>query len=130
VRAVKGANLALMFLLELGVLVGVGIWGFTLPAGWITRVAAGLGGPAVFVLMWAMFGAGGGARIQLTGVWRLGLELIWFGGGALAWYQAVGPIVGLVFFALWAVTAAVRVGLQGGLLVDIGTDGMTEPPPD
>jgi hypothetical protein len=120
--AFKGANLALVFLLELGVLVGVGIWGFTLPAGVFTRVIAGLGGPVLFILMWALFGAGSNARFQLRGRWRLALELLWFGGGALAWYQAAGPIAGLAFFAVWAFTAAVRVGVQGGLIVDIGAE--------
>ncbi|MFE7799473.1 hypothetical protein [Nocardia sp. NPDC057440] len=29
-RAIRGSNLLVMFLLELGVLVGVGLWGFTI----------------------------------------------------------------------------------------------------
>ncbi|WP_328400937.1 YrdB family protein [Nocardia sp. NBC_00403] len=119
-RAIKGANLVVVFLLELGVLVGVGIWGFTLPSGTATRIVAGLGAPALFTLMWALFGAGTTARFQLYGGWRLALELLWFGGGALAWCQVAGPIAGAGFFAMWAITAAVRAGAQGGLIVDIG----------
>ncbi|MFQ6330816.1 YrdB family protein [Nocardia sp. CWNU-33] len=85
-----------------------------------TRIVAGLGAPALFTLMWALFGTGTTARFQPYGGWRLALELLWFGGGALAWYQVAGPIAGVGFFAMWAITAAVRAGAQGGLIVDIG----------
>lgn len=118
-RAVTGANLGLMFLLELGVVIGAGYWGFTLSAGWPVRVAAGVLTPLLFVLMWALFGAAADARFRLTGWWRVALEVIWFGGGALLWAEAVSPAAGVVFFALWVVNALVRVLWQGGLLVRV-----------
>ncbi|WP_228000543.1 YrdB family protein [Nocardia australiensis] len=117
--AIKGANLALMFLLELGVLVGVCVWGFTLPSGPITRIVAGVGTPALFLIMWALFGAAKDARFRLVGGWRVALELLWFGGGALAWYEVAGWMAGVGFFALWTITAVVRAGWQGGLIVDV-----------
>ncbi|MFD6157194.1 YrdB family protein [Nocardia sp. NPDC060256] len=117
-QILKGANLFGTFLLELGVLAGVAVWGFTLPAGLLVRVIAGVATPALFVLMWALFGAGSTPRFPLRGTWRLALELIWFGGGALAWATATTPVTGLVFVALWAVNALLRVLLQGGLLLD------------
>src|ERR1044072_6774531 len=58
----KGANLALMFFLELGVLVSVGYWGFTVSPNWAIKLLAGLGGMALFIGAWALFGAGGGAN--------------------------------------------------------------------
>ncbi|RBO94117.1 YrdB family protein [Nocardia puris] len=118
-RAVTGANLGLMFLLELGVVIGAGYWGFTLSAGWPVRIAAGVLTPLLFVLMWALFGAAADARFRLAGWWRVALEVIWFGGGALLWAEAVSPAAGVVFFALWVVNALVRVLWQGGLLVDV-----------
>ncbi|MEV5839162.1 YrdB family protein [Nocardia sp. NPDC052112] len=78
----KGANPALMFPLELGVLAGAAIWGCTRDANPAVRVIAGIGAPAVFIVVWALFAAGGGknARYPLTGPWRGLLEFAWFGG--------------------------------------------------
>lgn len=117
-RILKGANLFGTFLLELGVLAGVAVWGFTLPAGVVVRLLAGVGAPILFILMWAMFGAGSTPRFPLRGPWRVALELIWFGGGALAWSTATTPLIGLIFFALWATNALLLRRLQGGLLLD------------
>ncbi|WP_253815029.1 YrdB family protein [Nocardia amikacinitolerans] len=119
-RALIGANLFLMFLLELGVLVGAAFWGFTLSGGLVTRLAAGVLAPALFVLMWALFGAAANARFPLTGWWRVGLEVIWFGGGAMAWAVAATPALGIAFFVLWGVNATVRIVAQGGLQVRVG----------
>ncbi|MGV9818615.1 YrdB family protein [Nocardia xishanensis] len=115
-----GANLFLMFLLELGVLAGAAFWGFTLPAGLGTQLVAGVLAPAVFVLMWALFGAAANARFPLTGWWRVALELIWFGGGAVAWAVAVTPALGIAFFVVWAVNATVRIVAHGELIVQVG----------
>ncbi|KAA8889129.1 DUF2568 domain-containing protein [Nocardia colli] len=115
---VKGVNLFVTFLLELGVIAAVAVWGFTLDASVLVRVLAGLATPALFVLMWALFGAGSSPRFPLRGNWRLALELIWFGGGALAWSTATTLLTGLIFFALWAINALLRVRLQGSLLLD------------
>lgn len=115
---VKGVNLLVTFLLELGVIAAAAVWGFTLDAGVLVRVVAGLATPALFVLMWALFGAGSSPRFPLRGTWRLALELIWFGGGALAWSTATTPPIGLIFFATWAVNAFLRFRLQGSLVLD------------
>ncbi|MFI7004580.1 YrdB family protein [Nocardia sp. NPDC050175] len=117
-QILKGANLFGTFLLELGVLAGAAVWGFTLPADVLVRIIAGVGTPALFALMWALFGAGSTPRFPLRGPWRAALELIWFGGGALAWSTATTPPIGLIFSALWAINALLRVLLQGGLLLD------------
>ncbi|WP_330255563.1 YrdB family protein [Nocardia sp. NBC_00565] len=108
---IKGANLALMFLLELGVLAGAAVWGFTLDAHPIVCVVAGIGAPAVFIAVWALFAAGGGknARFPLTGAWRLLLEIVWFGGAAVLIGFAWTPGAGIVFFAVWAVNGALRL---------------------
>ncbi|WP_405164050.1 YrdB family protein [Nocardia sp. NBC_01499] len=117
-HVLKGANLFVTFLLELGVIAAAAVWGFTLPAGVLVRVVAGLAAPTLFILMWALFGAGSTPRFPLRGGWRLALELIWFGGGALALATATTPLTGLIFFALWAINALLRVRLQGSLLLD------------
>ncbi|MFI6169823.1 YrdB family protein [Nocardia sp. NPDC051052] len=126
-QVLKGANLFGTFLLELGVLAGAGVWGCTLPAGIVVRVLAGVGAPVLFILMWAMFGAGSTPRFPLRGAWRVALELIWFGGGALAWATATTPVVGLIFFATWAINALLRFRLQGGLVLDNDPTDATQP---
>ncbi|MFF3225840.1 YrdB family protein [Nocardia suismassiliense] len=112
----EGANLVAMFLLELGVVAAAAVWGFTMPGNVLVRVVTGLMAPILFILMWALFGAGANSRFPLTGRWRLALELIWFGGGALAWASATTPLVGVISFALWAINAVLRVRLQGSLI--------------
>ncbi|WP_433715772.1 YrdB family protein [Nocardia sp. CA-084685] len=107
----KGANLGLMFLLELGVLAAAASWGFTLDANPIVRIIAGIGAPAVFIAVWALFAAGGGknARYPLTGPWRGLLEIAWFGGAAVLIGLAFAAPAGIVFFALWAINGALRL---------------------
>ncbi|MEV0585935.1 YrdB family protein [Nonomuraea sp. NPDC050310] len=105
----KGANLLLMFLLELGVLAAAGFWGFTLPAGWLVRIVAGIGAPALFIAVWALFGAANGATYPLTGLARLLLELVWFGGGAVLLYFAASAAPAAAFFALWALNGVLRL---------------------
>lgn len=107
----EGANLGLMFLLELGVLAGATIWGFTLDANPIVRVVAGIATPAVFIVVWALFAAGGGknARYPLTGPWRALLEIVWFGGAAVLIGLAFTALAAAVFFAIWAINAALRM---------------------
>ncbi|SDG97418.1 YrdB family protein [Nonomuraea jiangxiensis] len=107
----KYANAALMFFLELGVLGSVGYWGFTLDSGWAIKLLAGLGGPALFIAVWALFGAGGGANatFPLTGLARAALEIVWFGGGALALYAAGVVTPAVVFFVLFAMNAVLRI---------------------
>ncbi|MEV5895288.1 YrdB family protein [Nonomuraea fuscirosea] len=107
----KHANALLMFLLELGVLASVAYWGFTLSPSWAVKLLAGLGGPALFIGAWALFGAGGGenAVYPLTGLARAALEIVWFGGGALALYASGLVTPAVVFAALFVVNALLRL---------------------
>ncbi|TDD21327.1 YrdB family protein [Nonomuraea diastatica] len=107
----KHANMALMFLLELGVLASAGYWGFTLSTGWAIKLLAGLGAPALFIAAWALFGAGGGANatFPLTGPARAALEIVWFGGGAAALYASGLTTSAAFFAALFVVNAVLRI---------------------
>ncbi|MGN9781785.1 YrdB family protein [Nonomuraea sp. ZG12] len=107
----KGANLALMFLLELGVLVSAGYWGFTVSPTWAVKLLAGIGAPALFIALWALFGAGGGenAVLPAMGAARVVLEIVWFGGGALALYAAGAVTPAAVFAALFILNAVLRI---------------------
>jgi hypothetical protein len=107
----KHANAALMFFLELGVLVSVAYWGFALSPNWGIKLLAGLGGPALFIAAWALFGAGGGANAvyPLTGLGRAALEILWFGGGGLALYASGLVTSAAVFSALFILNAVLRI---------------------
>jgi len=107
--AVKGANLLMMFLLELGVLASVGYWGWTLDANLAVRLLAGIGGMALFIGVWAIFGAANGARIPLHGYSRALLEILWFGGGAAALVAAGRTAPAVVFAVLYLINAALRL---------------------
>lgn len=105
----KNANLLLMFVLELGVLASVGYWGFTLSPNWGIKLLAGLGGPAVFIAVWALFGAANDATFPLTGIWRVLLEVVWFGGGATALYLAGAATPAVIFATVFVVNAVLRI---------------------
>ncbi|MFG2078392.1 YrdB family protein [Nonomuraea maritima] len=109
--AAKNLNALLMFVLEVAVLVSVGYWGFTVSSNWGLKLLAGLGAPALFITLWALFAAGGGenAIYPLTGLARAALEIIWFGGGALALYAAGRTVPAVVLAALFVVNAVLRI---------------------
>jgi hypothetical protein len=105
----KGANLGLMFLLELGVLASAGYWGFTLDSNLVVRLVAGLGAPALFIAVWAVFGAANDPVIALTGVSRAVLEVLWFGGATTALIASGLRSTAVIFAALYVVNAALRL---------------------
>ncbi|WP_067132542.1 YrdB family protein [Microtetraspora malaysiensis] len=105
----KGVNLALMFFLELGVLVSVGSWGFTLSAPLAVRILAGLGAPMVFGTLWGLFAAANGARFKLHGLARAAFEIAWFGGGAAALVASGLVTSGVVFAGLYIVNGILRL---------------------
>jgi hypothetical protein len=104
-------NLALMFFLELGNLIALGYWGFTLDTGLALRILAGLGAPAVFATLWGLFAAGGGknATYALHGVARAAFEVVWFGAGAGALFAAGSITWAIVFAIAYVVNAALRL---------------------
>ncbi|MFB7723663.1 DUF2568 domain-containing protein [Nocardia sp. NPDC056100] len=106
---VKGANLLLMFLLELCVLGAAIAWGFSLDVPTLVRVLAAFGAVAVFVAVWAVFGAAHDARIPVRGWKRAVLEIVWFGAAGVLLGFAWHPIAGLVLFLLWLGNAGLRL---------------------
>ncbi len=108
-QVAKGANLALTFLLELGVLFAAGRWGFTLDAGAVLRILAGLGAPAALATLWGLFMAGGKAPFQFHGLARAVFEIVWFGIGAGALAASGLVTAGAVFYALYVINAVLRL---------------------
>ena len=54
-ESIKGANLALRFLLELCALVALAYWGFETGSGAIAKFALGIGAPLVAAVVWGAF---------------------------------------------------------------------------
>ncbi|MFC7380760.1 YrdB family protein [Sphaerisporangium rhizosphaerae] len=104
----KGANAGLMFLLELGVYLAVGYWGFTFSPNWGLKLLLGIGGPLLFAVVWGVFGAPK-ASIPVHGLGRAALEVLWFGGGVAAAAGAGLVTTSVVFAALFVVNAALRL---------------------
>lgn len=105
----KGANLLLMFLLELGVLAAAAWWGLALDAPLAVRILAAVAATAVFITVWALFGAAKDARFPQTGWRRAVLEIVWFGGASILLGFAWTPLAGAVFFAFWAANGLLRI---------------------
>ncbi|GAA1272917.1 hypothetical protein Psi02_05540 [Planotetraspora silvatica] len=105
----KAANAALMFFLELGVLFSVGHWGFTVSESLALRLLAGIGAPALFIAVWAVFGAANNPPVPLKGAARAVLEILWFGGGAAALVASGLVTAGAVFAAVYIVNAVLRL---------------------
>jgi hypothetical protein len=104
---IKNANLALTFFLELGVLVALGYWGFHTGQGTIAKLALGLGAPLAAAVLWGLFGAPRG-KWHLKGVWRVLLQVVFFGSAALALAAAASITLGIT----WALVCIVNLGLN------------------
>ncbi|NUP31289.1 MAG: YrdB family protein [Streptomycetaceae bacterium] len=94
----KGINLGVIFLMELAVLAATGLWGYTFRPQLIWRLLLGLGGPAVLIVLWGMFGAPTASH-KLHGAARVVFELGWFGTGVVA-LAAAGYLTRAVAFAV------------------------------
>ncbi|GAA4587860.1 hypothetical protein GCM10023194_38020 [Planotetraspora phitsanulokensis] len=105
--AVKDADLLLALLLELAVYASACYWGFTRGSTRLIKVLAGLGAPAVFIVVWGGFGAPTASH-PLHGLARVALEICWYGGGAAALAASRGRRAASVFVALYLLSTAVQ----------------------
>jgi hypothetical protein len=109
-EVIKGANLALRFLLELCALVALGYWGFTTGSAAITKVALGIGVPLVAAVVWGVFVAPR-APVALPGFVVLLLQvlvvgpaaagLVATGHRALALAFAVVVVINAILMYVW-----------------------------
>ena len=97
---IKNANLALAFLLELGVIAALSYWGFQTDQGTIAKFGLGIGAPVLAIVVWWLFGAPQ-AMWHLNGVFHLLLEVIFFGSAAVALYASGQHVLGVAFALLF-----------------------------
>ena len=100
--AIKNANLALAFFLELGVLVALGYWGFHTGQGTLARIGLGIGAPVVAGVVWILFGAPQSIW-HLQGLWFLILQVIFFGSAVVALFAASQRVLSVVFAVVFVV---------------------------
>ncbi len=80
-EVIKGANLALRFLLELCALGALGCWGFKTRNGTLTKIVLGVGVPLVAAVVWGTF-VSPQAPVGLLGLLVLVLQVLVFGSAA------------------------------------------------
>jgi len=94
--ALKMLNLAVVFLLELCMLVAVGYWGFKTQNSWLMKILFGIGLPVLIAVLWGTFLAPKATR-PLRGASFLTLELILFSTGAFALFASGKPTLGWTY---------------------------------
>jgi len=98
VKAVRAANLAVRFLLEVGALVALAYWGFSTGSG-AGAWALGLAAPAAFAAAWGLFVAPK-RKVRTSEGARLAIELALFALVAVALAASASTAVALVFGAV------------------------------
>ncbi|WP_051845207.1 YrdB family protein [Streptomyces sp. NRRL S-813] len=101
----------LAFLLEIGVYVAAGWWGFTRRVHFVLRLVLAVCLVALFAVVWALFGAPSAAH-PLHGATRAVLELCWFGAGAGAWAAVKGRKAVLRFCGAWLLSTALKLAFS------------------
>ncbi|MDX8440825.1 DUF2568 domain-containing protein [Mesorhizobium australafricanum] len=114
-------NLTLRFLLELSALLGLGMAGWSYPAGygrWVLAIAL----PLAAAVSWGTFAVlndpsrSGRAPVPVPGAVRLVLELVVLFGGAAGFYLAGHAAAGIVMALLIALSYAFSWDRLGWLL--------------
>lgn len=100
--ALKGANLALAFALELCLLAALGYWGFHVGQGALAKWALGLGAPLLLAVIWGAFMAPKAWR-PLPGPLHLAAAVVLFGLGVGALYAAGQQRLAVLFALAFAV---------------------------
>lgn len=98
-EAIKSVNVVLALVLELGVLVALGYWGFAAESGMLARIVLGIGLPVLAILVWGRWGAPR-SRWQLHGLPFLLLRIVFFGSAVVALLFAGQYTAGITFALL------------------------------
>jgi hypothetical protein len=107
----KGANLALRFVMELCLLAAQCYWGFHVGNGTIVKIVLGIGAPVLIALVWGTFMAPK-ARVRLSRPLHLVMEVVLFGLGTAALFVAGHPWLAVIF-AVAAVLNRVLIAVWG-----------------
>src|SRR5262245_34386325 len=106
-EAIKWANLALTFVLELVALAALGYWGYTVGEGTLAKLGLAIGLPLVTAVVWGLFLAP--KAVYTVPAWlRFLLKVAVFGLAALALAATGHPWMGIGFALIVVVNAALN----------------------
>jgi hypothetical protein len=109
--AVKGANLALRFLLELCALAAVSYWGAQVSSSTVVNIVVAVAAPLALAIVWGLFlGPKASRRVALPGRWPFELAVL---AAAVAALVAAGSPVLAVLLAVIAILNAVLLHAWG-----------------
>lgn len=106
----RGANLALKFLLELAAFAAFAVWGASVGHG-VVPVLLAIAAPALAIALWGVFAAPKSER-RLSATARVPFELAVFGLAAAALFAAASTELAIAFTVVAIVNAAL-LGLFG-----------------
>jgi hypothetical protein len=101
---IKGANLALRFLLELCALGALGYWGFKTGSGMIAKLGLGIGAPLLAAVVWGVF-VSPQAPVALPGPVVLVFQVVIFGLAAAGLAATGHRTLALLFVAIVVINA-------------------------
>lgn len=107
----RATILAIRFLCELGLLVGLAYWRFTAGEG-ATAWLLGIGAPAVATVVWGLLVAPK-ARYPVSMPIRLSIEIDLFILATLALWFADAPVAGLLLGLIGSTTSALNAATEG-----------------
>jgi Protein of unknown function (DUF2568) len=107
-EALESANLALRFLLELGVLVAAGSWGFITGQSTPAGIGLGLGLPQLITVIWGTWSPRRPVELPTA----LLVARVIFGAGVAALYAAGRPRLAWVFAGLVVVSEVLVYALE------------------
>lgn len=110
-RAVKNANLALRFGLELAMLAILGAWGLHTGGSWGERAALAIAAPAVAALGWGLF-VSPKARFTIHQGGAVLVEAAMFGAATLALVAMDRLALATTFAVLAAVSRSIKAGFD------------------
>lgn len=109
-NALRMANDALAFLLEIAALVALAVWGFTVGPNLVLRLVLGLGAPAALVAVWGVWLAPTSDH-RLASPWLVVAKVVVFGLATAALAVSGHPRVAVVLGVLAAVNLVLAVAL-------------------
>ncbi|KOP80295.1 hypothetical protein AMS59_02545 [Lysinibacillus sp. FJAT-14745] len=95
-------NLVLRFLLEICVILAFGYWGIQAGKGMLFKLLLGIGAPALFVVIWSMFGSPK-ATYPLNGTLHFILEFVIFSLAVIALYATRRTQLATIFAILFII---------------------------
>lgn len=105
---IKGANLAMRFLLELCALAALCYWGFQTGRNTVTQLGLGIGAPLIAAVVWGAFVAPK-ASVSVPDIFRLLAELAVFGSAVAALIAAGQPRLALALALAYVVNRTLMV---------------------